>query len=372
MRKILSLAVAGESRAVLVVGLPVDAAAGQDSGQPRDPVTVASGLNNPRQLAWDSRGNLYVAEAGSGQEGASDQSGKCGPNPEGGISCAGNTGSVTRISSPDRRAAQSRIITGLLSIGGQGDGSAAIGVDALSVSGYGGDIYGIATYVPPVVLPTSVVGQNGQLLKIDRRGSVKPLFDVAAYSLANPLPGHRPDSDPYGLVRVGNTSYVADAAANVVYSIDYCNRIKVVATFESRVDTDPASFDGVPTSIAYSNGQFYVGQLSSLIPGAAKITVFDSRWHKVATYGGLSSVTSVAVSRNGDIYATELFTGAPFGSPGAVVKIAKHRTTPTVISEQPTPAGVAVDGKGNVYASINSVAAKVGDNPGGSVIRLAG
>ncbi|MEP6559461.1 MAG: ScyD/ScyE family protein [Nakamurella sp.] len=371
MRKNLSklLAVGTSMAMAIAIWIPGSAAADTAGSRNPDPVTVASGLNNPRQLTFDSRGNLYVAEAGSGQVNATDK-GQCFSGNEG-PACAGNTGSVTKVSNPDRNAAQSRIISGLLSIGAP-DGSGAVGVDAVSVSGYSGEVYGIATFVPPANLPSSVVNQNGQLLKVNRKGKVTTLFDVASYSLAHPLPGHDPDSDPYGLVRVGGTSFVADAAANVVYSIDYCNRIKVVATFESRVASDPNSFDGVPTSIAYSNGRFYVGQLSSLIPGAGKITVFDVRWNKVATYTGLSSVTSVAVSRGGDIYATELFAGAPFNSPGAVIKIAKHQKDPLVISTQPTPAGVAVDSRNNLYVSINSIAAKVGDNPGGSVIRLAG
>ena len=50
------------------------------------------------------------------------------------------------------------------------------------------------------------------------------------------------------------------------------------------------------------------------------------------TISGLSSVTGVAVAPNGDVYVTQLFTGAPFGSPG----------------------GVAVS-NGKVYVSINSV-----------------
>ena len=49
--------------------------------------------------------------------------------------------------------------------------------------------------------------------------------------------------------------------------------------------------------------------------------MFNSSWKGLKVYTGLSSVTSVAVAKNGDIYATELFTGAPFTSAGALVKI---------------------------------------------------
>lgn len=323
-------------------------------------VTVASGLNNPRQLTFDSWGNLYVAEAGTGQFHATDQTGSCGAGAEG-PSCSGNTASITKIKNPAGTARSSRVVTGLLSFAAP-DGSAAIGVDAVSVSSPRGDIWGIMTRgAPGIRLPKSVAKQNGQLIKIDARGKVRPQFDVGSYALAHPANGQPADTDPYGLVRVSGRSYVVDAAANVIYQVDG-RRITTVANFESRPNNP---IDGTPTSIVQVGNYFYVGQLSSLAPGQAKITVFNRHWQPVTFYGGLSSVTGVAVARNGDIYATELFAGAPFGSSGALVKIShtdKSRTTIPL----PTPGGVAVDNCGHVYVSVNSVAPG-----GGSVLRFA-
>jgi len=74
------------------------------------------GLNNPRGLAFCSNGSLYAAEAGVGGDGPSIES------PEGGESCLGLTGSVTRIANH----LQERVITGLPSLAGE-DGSFAIG-----------------------------------------------------------------------------------------------------------------------------------------------------------------------------------------------------------------------------------------------------
>ena len=132
-------------------------------------------------------------------------------------------------------------------------------------------------------------------------------------------------------------------------------QIERVATFESRPSS---TFDGVPTSIAEHNGNLYVGQLSSLEPGKAKVTVFTKGGRRLRTIGGLTSVTGVAVAHNGDVYATEVFTGAPFASPGALVKIPVHG--PRVTTQLPAPGGVAVDSKGNVYVSVNSTSAKTG------------
>jgi sugar lactone lactonase YvrE len=135
-----------------------------------------------------------------------------------------------------------------------------------------------------------------------------------------------------------------------------------LATFEFRPKDN---FDGVPTSIATHDGNLYVGQLSSLEPGKAKVTVFDREGNVLNTFGDLTSVTSIAVASNGDIYATEIFTGAPFNSPGALVKIPADGG-PRTTTELPTPGGVAVDHKGNVYVSINSVTPDKG-----AVIRLS-
>lgn len=357
MRK-LALVVAATA-AVLTMSTSI-AEAGAPKAPPLPGVTVATGLNNPRQLALDSSGDLYIAEAGTGKLHAKDQTGSCATGPEG-PSCAGNTGSVTKVKNPAGSAHPSRVATGLLSFAGP-DGSAAVGIDAVSVNGPCGDIWGIMTRGPVgIVLPRSVAAQNGQLVSIGSRGKVRTQFDVGAYALAHPANGQPADTDPYGLVRVSGRSYVADAAANVVYQVDG-RKIRTVANFESRPNN---LIDGTPTSIVHVGSSFYVGQLSSLAPGMAKITVFNNVWQPVTFYGGLSSVTSVAVARNGDIYATELFTGEPFGSPGALVKISHNgavRTTTTL----PTPGGVAVDNHGHVYVSINSVVPG-----GGSVIRLA-
>src|SRR4051812_35769628 len=71
---------------------------------------VASGLNNPRGIAFGPEGGLYVAEAGTG--GATP----CGVGPDGQAVLFGLTGSVTRIDL--KSGAQERIVTGLPSKAG--------------------------------------------------------------------------------------------------------------------------------------------------------------------------------------------------------------------------------------------------------------
>jgi hypothetical protein len=255
---------------------------------------------------------------------------------------------LTRVSGASTSSpSTARVVDGLLSFAAV-DGTGATGLDAVSLGPT--SIAGIMTWAPPIItLPASVAAQNGKLVDFSSAG-IRTIADIASFSLANPLPGHEPDSGPYGvLVRAGRT-FVADAANNTLLQVSGSS-ISTLATFEF---TPQDEFDGVPTSIAWHNGNLYVGQLSSFVPGAANVTVFDLSGSVVRTIGGLTSVTAVAVANNGDVYATEIFTGEPFASPGALVKIPADGSARTT-TPLPTPGGVTLDGNGNVYVSINSV-----------------
>jgi hypothetical protein len=73
---------------VAVGGMVIPAGAG---AQEPPWEVVASGLDNPRHLAFAPGGALYVAEAGHGG------SGPCSVHPDLGEFCFGRTGAVTRV-----------------------------------------------------------------------------------------------------------------------------------------------------------------------------------------------------------------------------------------------------------------------------------
>ncbi|UDY35827.1 ScyD/ScyE family protein [Dermatobacter hominis] len=342
--------------AVVAVASPGVAGATGSPHPPPGPVTVASNLHNPRQIAVGPFGTLAVAEAGTGQVGASDTSIPCGEGPEG-PACVGDTGSVTAIFGAwTHRPVATRVVKGLLSVAAP-DGSAATGVDAVTFGPWG-SLSGIMTAVP-ADLPPKLARQNGQVLRFTPWGP-QPVADIASFSLSHLLPGNLPETDPYGILATRHGTYVADAAANTLLRVSNHGNISIVKAFEVRAND---GYDGVPTSIAEHDGNLYVGQLSSLEPGLAKVTVLRPDGKVLKVYDGLSSVTGVAVAKNGDVYATELFTGEPFNSPGALVKISA-RTGARTVTELPAPGGVAVGG-GSAYVSINSVSPT-----DGAVIRL--
>src|SRR6188472_983268 len=93
----------------LVAALALSAAPAAEAhhGQQQGVKVVATGLDNPRGLAFGP-GGLYVAEAGRGG------SAPCQTGPEGDTMCFGTSGAVTRIGG--RHGGKTRIVEGLPSL----------------------------------------------------------------------------------------------------------------------------------------------------------------------------------------------------------------------------------------------------------------
>ena len=93
-----------------VVSALLVAAAGQAASKAAPQVDViATGLNNPRGIAFSPDGRLYVAEAGRGGNG------NCITTGDGQQACYGETGAITRIDTLGVSAPE-RVVTGLPSI----------------------------------------------------------------------------------------------------------------------------------------------------------------------------------------------------------------------------------------------------------------
>jgi len=345
------------------------------SGSGKDPVTIASGLDNPRQLSFTPSGDLLVAEAGKGGDGP------CMAGPEGGTVCFGASGAVTRI---NWRGQQDRIITGLPSIGGQGNGSRAIGPsDVLGVGRIVTVLIGLGAN-PAVRDSLPAPGQRmGTLIQTTGDYSrFRTIADLATWEATNnPVdPDQPPDSDPAGLLYNWGNYVVADAGGNTVLNVGPFGRISLLAKFEDRlVDAPPflglppgtqIPMQSVPTSVAPVgfDGSYYISELTGFpFPkGAANIYRLD-RWGKVTVFAsGLTNVTDLAFNGR-DLYAVQISTEGLLNPPppkGSVVKVKPGGTTPSdhtpIASDLFAPYGIAFRGN-NAYVTTGAVAAGAGE-----------
>jgi hypothetical protein len=356
-------------------------------------VVVVSGLNNPRQLSL-AHGVLLVAEAGRG--------GTLGEvtGLDGGPARLGYTGSVTAVRAPGaaRRERPHRVVTGLLSAGAEQArssspltgyptpaGSFALGPDGVSARslsriGIIETTFGLDT--PPAAKPF-----DGQLLLASPRGHMRPGAAITDFDRRHDPDGMGMVSDPYPLLAYGPGWLVADAAGNTVYRVGGDGRISVFHVFAnvttgacaSRWDPLP-TFPGcnfAPTSLAVDRaGNVYVGGLSSLVPREAHVVELDSRGRARAVWGGLSSVTGVAVGCDGALYVSQMFADESRPArPGVQGVVTRIRGRERVSVDVPFPSGIAVDRHGSVYVSVFSIMPATGSgraslDDGGQVWRL--
>jgi hypothetical protein len=349
----------------LAVGLVF---AAQASAQSVD--TLASGLNNPRGIAFAPNGSLYVVEMGNGGSGPCILS-PVFPNPP---RCYGTAGALTQIA-PNGVAGFKRIATGLPSLGlatGAGEGGAADlsfhGMVAYVQLGFGGD--------PAQRDLLGAAGPLfGQLLQVKPNGGWRALADVAAHEEAHNPAGGPVDSNPYGVLALPGRRIVADAGANAL--------IEVLAngttqTFAVLPPVEPGSRDAVPTSVTEGpDGALYVGQLTGFPfwPGTANVWRIESDGSSATVHaGGFTAIVDLAVSAAGDLYVLEIATGQSGAFPppnpglgnGRLIRQCQGDAPEVLLSGLVFAAGVALGPDGAAYVTNNGTSATSGE-----VLRIA-
>jgi hypothetical protein len=313
---------------------------------------VATGLDQPRGMAFGPNGALYVAEAG---EGGTDF---CFPHPILGEACGGMTGGLTRI----WRGKQERILQ-LPSIASPAE---ALGPSDVSVQGNGNLFVTIGLGADPAILNglPPAAQDHGWLVKGNPSGNWRRFVNIAAFEAANNpdagQPGTQVDSNPNAVLAGPGRQVVVDAGANDVLLVDEHRDISVLAVFPVRF----VPFGGgmipmqpVPTSIAAGpDGAFYIGQLTGfpfplgganvyrLVPGQAP-TVYAS---------GFTNILDVAFGPDGSLYVAEIFHfGLLSGNPaGGLWRVPPGGGTPQLLTtELNLLGGVVVGQDGGVYVS---------------------
>lgn len=352
---------------------------------------VASGLDNPRQLAFAPNGDLFVAESGHGGHGP------CIPsddNPDVNT-CYGTTGAVTRI----RGGHQKQILTGLPSLaaqvatqGGQlPPGAQAAGPSGITIlNGHEMALtIGLGSN-PSNRMEFSAASSVGHLLgtvvtsKLSHRwwyfwrrhghNDWQLRGDLAAFeALHNPVPPDTPDSNPNAVIRDGRDLIVADAGGNDLLRVHRNGRVGLIAKFPAATPGGPTHPQAVPTAVVRGpDGAYYVSELTGFPFPQGGAVIWKVKHGHVSVYAtGLTNVTDLAFGRHGDLYAVEIAQGGLTSGPiGAVVRIPRGGGDHFDVIAQGlfAPYGIALR-HGCAYVTVGSILPATA-NGGGKVLRI--
>lgn len=254
-------------------------------------------------------------------------------------------------------------------------------------------------------------GLYASLLKVNRKGDVEVVADIAAYQQTDPDPDDLDDppfpeeSNPNGLAVLKHDKVlVTDAANNDLLRIDRHGNITTVARFLPEEVPWPEGLDfgpppgtptpaeSVPTAVAVGpDGAWYVSELKGfpfvkgtsriwrIKPGSENATCdpqnpYEGKCRTVAT--GFTSVIDITFGRHGTLYVLEiakegLLAVEFFGAPpiGALWAVKRHSKKELAEGELMAPGGVTVGRHDSLYVTTGTVSDP--PTPGqGAVVRV--
>jgi hypothetical protein len=345
------------------------AAAGQAASKAAPTVEViATGLNNPRGIAFAPDGRLYVAEAGRG---STDGTGNCITTGDRQQSCYGETGAITRID-PSGADAPERVVTGLPSIA-PASGAGAGG--PLDIAFLGNGNAQVVLGLGATATARATLGGKGYLLgrvlQVNAGGGWKAGADIAAFEEANnPVPGGA-DSNPYGVAALPSRHLVADAGANALFEVRTNGQVQTLAAFPARQVPAPPflglppgatiPMQAVPTTVVQGpDGWLYVGQLTGF-----PFPVGGANIYRVPSQGGVPDVAAtgftniidMAFDRFGTLYVLQIGNGLagpggpPLNAPGTLIRVNPNGTQTVIYANLFYPGGLAIGPDGAAYVT---------------------
>lgn len=297
---------------------------------------VATGLNNPRGIAFGPEGGLYVAEAGYGG------TVPCGTGPDGSQTVFGPSGSVTRIDL--EKGTQERIVTGLPSKAAA-NGTQASGPVDIAFQGRGDALVIIGNGGPPAARAACAGAENlGKLIQVAASGNWKIVADVAAHELTNP-DGRNVDTNPYSIAISGSRRVVADAGGNDLIEVSPDGTTTTLAVLPPAggvFDSNP-----VPSSVTFGpGGAVYAGELTGapFPAGAASVFRVSPGGTLTPFATGFTSIIDIAFGPDGALYVLQIF-------PGNLIRVAPDGSRSVVYSGLSFPGGLAFGSDGSIYVT---------------------
>ncbi|MES2958706.1 MAG: ScyD/ScyE family protein [Pseudomonadota bacterium] len=324
---------------------------------------IASGLANPRGIAFAPNGLLFVAEAGRGGNGS------CAFLGDGQEACYGETGALTRID-PAGLAPPVQVISGLPSLA-PSSGFGAVGPHAISFVGTGNGqlVMGLGANAAVRTGLGAKSALFGRVLQVNAAGMWRAGADIAAFEAAtDPVPGGT-DSNPYGIAALPSRHVVADAGANALFEILASGRMRTLAVFGTRLVPAPPfmpqgtqiAMQAVPTSVAEGpDGHLYVGQLTGFpFPmGGANVYRVPAQGGTPQVFAsGFTNIVSLAFDARGVLYVLQIGNGlssqggAPLAPPGKLIRVNANGSQTVIYDGLFFPGGLAIGPDGAAYVT---------------------
>jgi hypothetical protein len=323
------------------------AAAGLAQGPPVPPgaVVYASGLEGPRGLTFGPDGLLYIAEAGHGGTLSPPASCAAVPAPVGPYK-GGLTARVSRIEANGNRTTVAGNLPSAVSALPSGDtegvaGVAFVGNDLYAVTEGGGCSHGNAAF------PNSVI-------RIDRTsGASTVITNLSQYFAQNPVShpepaDFEPDGVPYSMKALNGKLIVIES--------NHGRLLKIDPTDGSVTQVDLSAPLGhiVPTSVAFYNNLFFVGNLYHF-----PIDVWDSKLYHITADGyvvnywqNFTTIVDLQVDNLNRLYILEFNNkaGFPDVGNGRILRIT-GASLEELITGLNVPTAMALGPDGAIYVS---------------------
>jgi hypothetical protein len=371
LMNIFKIVAAGMLAAALVTGaMPVNAT----PQTPSDAAIYATGLEAPRGLRFGPDGYLYIAEGGLGGTNSTGTTCQQVPGPVGPY--AG--GKTARISKTNGNGKLITVASGFPSA------QTATG-DILGVA----DVAFINGTLYALVAGGGCSHGNPQspsgIARVDSNAHGWTLIaDIGAFLKAHPTKyesadDFEPDGSLYSMISVDGILYTVEPNHGEVISVEKNGEIKQV------IDISASEGHIVPTSIAYRNSAFYVGNLNlfPIDPQWARILTIARRgndddvapgfdqeqrhYQIVNSKAGFTTVVAVDFGPDGLLYVLELSDQAGFPSPGTgrVLRVKHSGEIEEVVVGLVVPTGMTFGSDGKLYVA-NFGAIPAGALPPGS------